>query len=710
MSLSLTKRKGYLPAVTALMTLTVFLVVSALSRNGLLEPLDLKVYDTLRRTQRLDGSFSPHIVVIGITEADFHLKPRRFHYPILDAELALILEKAADCDPRVIGVDIYRDIPVPPAEENEVTPGRAKLVKIWHDNKNIIQVILLGSDEEGNNGVVVDKPPEIDDDQVGFADFGVDDDGVTRRGLLFEGAKDPARPSETIRFPSFTWQLARWYLNGESPPLGPRPIPNADPLDFYLGNAPLRHFHSDDGPYAKGDAKGVGFLLDYKSDGKILHLTGSQIVTGDFPREALRDAVVLVGMRAPSVPDRITTPTKSDALYGVDVHAATIDQLLRLAIRADPQLRFFPAWTRTFWTLCWSVAGGLLGYFVRRPRSLLAGALGGTVLLLLSGWLAFRVAWWVPVVAPGLSWIAAAALVGIHVAYRERLDRLLLKQLFSTQSSSRVVDELWARRDEVLEEGRLKPSELLATVMFTDLRGFAKVAQDMKPEVLIVWINKLMEPMSELVYRHDGIIKQYAGDAIMALFGVPLAGPDGAAGDTRNAVCCALEMREKLADINENARLRGDPEIEMRIGICTGPLVAGSIGGRARAEYTVIGDTVNLASRLESFEKTLRDPDIASKGCRILIDEGTNKRLDPRFKTRYVTSAVLTGDRPVQIYGVIHGPATRRSTAAAAPVSNTQAQRGSNEIDMAVGVGGVHDDRAGRGPGGRETADHAPKQ
>ncbi len=157
----------------------------------------------------------------------------------------------------------------------------------------------------------------------------------------------------------------------------------------------------------------------------------------------------------------------------------------------------------------------------------------------------------------------------------------MLRKLFSNHVSSRVVDELWKHRDQLIEEGRLKPLSLNATVMFTDLRGFAKTAQNMEPEKLIDWINGFMDPMSRLVYRHHGIIKQYAGDAIMALFGVPLTGSHGVAQDTRNAVSCALEMRRRLARINRRSRFKGQAEMEMRIGICAGPLIAGSIGGSA---------------------------------------------------------------------------------------------------------------------------------
>ena len=197
-----------------------------------------------------------------------------------------------------------------------------------------------------------------------------------------------------MTFTSFTWRLAVAYLAGENPPLGPRPIPGADPKDFFLGNARSRHFHSDDGPYAKGDAGGVGFLLDCRSDGNFLHLTGSQVLSGNFPRERLKDAVVFLGMGgAASVKDDITTPISVNE-WGVDVHARTVDQLLRMAIKGEKQLRFLPNWTYVLWTFLWTVAGGVLGYRIRRPVWQVAGVAGGLALLMLIAWTAFRFAWW----------------------------------------------------------------------------------------------------------------------------------------------------------------------------------------------------------------------------------------------------------------------------------------------------------------------------
>lgn len=650
MSASFRYHPAYLPVVSGVMTVAVFLTISGLRRGGLLEPLDVHTYDALLRTQRTDGFYSPRIVVIGIDEAD--IQSGKFHYPIYDDELADILQKVIDCGPRVVGVDIFRDMPVPTPAEGKTPAGRERLRRLWRDQKNIIQVYLSENDIHGKNQIVVRPPEGLDEDQTGFAEYVVDDDGISRRGLLFEAGEDPASPNSTKVFSSFTLQLIETYLAGESPPLGLAPIPGADPKDLSLGHAHLRHFHGDDGPFTHGDDRGISFLLDFKSDGNFLHLTGSQVLSGTFAKDALKDALVLIGMRASSVKDSIATPMRAD-VSGVDLHAATLDQLMRMAIRGDPQLRFQPPWVYAALTFTWCTAGGLLGYSVRRPRLQLGLAALGLAIIIACTWIAFRFAWWIPGVEPALGLIFSAAIVGLHVSYHERSDRLLLQKLFATQASSHVADILWKRRQEFLEHGRIKPRNIQATIMFTDLRGFAKVVEQLQGGESIDWINHLMDPMSQVVEKHHGMIRQFSGDTIMALFGVPLSGPKGVEGNARDAVFCALEMRRCLQQINEQFRVHGKTETEMRIGICTGDVVAGSIGGQARMEFTVVGDPVNIASRLESFKKELQDPDIAAAGCRILIDGQTNAFLNGHVRTRFVDEAALTGTVKIRIFGVI---------------------------------------------------------
>jgi adenylate cyclase len=132
------------------------------------------------------------------------------------------------------------------------------------------------------------------------------------------------------------------------------------------------------------------------------------------------------------------------------------------------------------------------------------------------------------------------------------------------------------------------------TVLFSDIRGFTSMSEQMAPEDLVRLLNSYLTRMTENVFQNDGLLDKYIGDAIMAVFGAPLDMPDHA----DRAVRCALEMRERLEEFNQERR--DGPKTRVRIGINTGRAVAGEIGSINKTEYTVLGDTVNTASRLES--------------------------------------------------------------------------------------------------------------
>jgi adenylate cyclase len=137
-----------------------------------------------------------------------------------------------------------------------------------------------------------------------------------------------------------------------------------------------------------------------------------------------------------------------------------------------------------------------------------------------------------------------------------------------------------------------------------------------------------MDEMSHIIMQHDGMVDKYIGDAIMAVFGVPVKHerPEEIAGDALNAVQCALAINERLRQLNAQWKNAGLPVVTMRAGIYTGALVADSFGSSKRKEYTVIGDSVNIASRLESFDKSIATP-TAQNPCRVLIGHPTYQHI-----------------------------------------------------------------------------------
>jgi adenylate cyclase len=284
--------------------------------------------------------------------------------------------------------------------------------------------------------------------------------------------------------------------------------------------------------------------------------------------------------------------------------------------------------------------------------------LGGSGLLILTlgAYFAFLSNWWIPSVPPAFAWLGSAALVTTYMLNQEKKERALLMQLFSRHVSTEVAEAIWQERDQFMDGGRPRSQKFTITVLFTDLRGFTSVSEKIDPQALLDWLNIYMEAMAQLVMEHGGVVDDYFGDAIKADFGVPLPRVTQAeiAQDAVAAVNCALAMERELKRLNSIWQQQDLAAVEMRIGIFTGPVVAGSLGSAQRLKYTTVGDTVNVAARLESFEKDLIDPDLAYSPCRILVGETTVRHLDHQFVTKRVGEANLKGkDEKVTIYRVI---------------------------------------------------------
>lgn len=216
----------------------------------------------------------------------------------------------------------------------------------------------------------------------------------------------------------------------------------------------------------------------------------------------------------------------------------------------------------------------------------------------------------------------------------EERDRL--RDTFGRYVTRQVAEHLM--RGNVNLGGELVP----VTVLFSDIRSFTSISENMHPRALLDFLNEYFSGMVESVLQHHGVVDKFIGDAIMAVFGAPLPEPD----DPLNAVKAALAMRARLDLINEDFRKRGLPEIRTGIGLHSGQVVAGNMGHSERMEYTVIGDTVNLASRLESMTKEL--------GCDVILSEDLYRQVKDQVEAEPIRRIKVKGrDQEVMVYRLI---------------------------------------------------------
>lgn len=624
-------------AIALLISSLVVLGIIALRTGGALESLELTAYDWYLRAQPAT-SMDRRIVLVTITEEDIQ---RLGHWPLTDATVADALTRLLAYRPRAIGLDLYRDLPVP--------PGRSDLDAVLKADRRVVVVTKIG---EGTSDGIPPPSALANSDQVGFSDVVVDRGGIVRRGLLFLDRRD------TIAY-SFALRLALLYLQAEN--IGPQ-SDSRNPEHLRLGRTTIRPLEAHEGPYARADTGGYQFLLDFHGlprgfpSFSFRHLLEDRIEPA-----ALRDAIVILGVAAEGSKDFFYTPYSrgrdaDQQISGIALHGHIASQLLRMALEGASPLRAVEAGHAALWIALWSLLGGVAGLASRSAWrfALIAGggllALGGLV------YVGFRLGWWVPLIPPALGWFGAATLVTAYTSYWEKAQRAQLMGLFSRHLSPEIADAVWRQRHEFLDGGRPRPQRLTATVLFTDLVGYTSLSEDRSPQSLVEWLNVYMEAMAQPVIENDGLINQYIGDSIMALFGAPFPRATAAevSRDAVNAVECALGMERNLQALNRRWQSEGLPTAAMRIGIFTGPVVGGSVGSAQRLAYTVIGDTVNTASRLESYAKDLFFDDPLGHPCRILIGATTASHLGERFELEAVGEVELKGkQRKVAIYRVV---------------------------------------------------------
>jgi CHASE2 domain-containing sensor protein/class 3 adenylate cyclase len=609
-----------------LMTLSLILLARAL---GLFQGLELATLDRLLRWRPAEP-MDERILIVGIDEADIqHIGT----YPLPDAVLALLLQRLQAHQPRVIGVDIYRDLPVP--------PGHETLVETLTTSPRVVGI-------EKVTGDPIAPPPDLPPEQIGFADLPLDPDGFVRRLSLGAYAADGK-----YHF-AFALRLAQQYLAMEGLMLENG---QQDPAAMRFGETELSRIPPGMGGYGQVVAPSDNqLLLNFRSGPTPFRIVSlRQVMAGAVDPAWVEDAIVLIGVTSLSVKDLVNSAAIASKnpgqVYGVEVHAHGTSQIVNAVLEGRPLLRAWPEPLEYGWILGWGCLGCGVALTARRLTLslLVSGLLIGLVLAIGVGlsWLAI----WVPTVVPAIAFIMThGATTSLRVFQFQQQQQMTLR-LLGQQTSPEVAQALWENRNQLIASGKLAPQLLTATLLFSDIRSFTQLSEQQSPQMVMAWLNDYFIAMTEEVQRSHGVVNKFLGDGLMAVFGVPVARttPAAIAQDAQQAVECALAMATRLETLNQIRQCQGLEPIQIRIGIFTGPVVVGSLGGQQRLEYGVIGDSVNTAARLEGCEKHRQ-----STPCRILIAQETLVHLDDQFKVEAWGAVPLRGkQKVVQVYRVL---------------------------------------------------------
>lgn len=372
-------------------------------------------------------------------------------------------------------------------------------------------------------------------------------------------------------------------------------------------------------------------LIPYRGgQGSFRYLSISDALHGRLPVEALKGKIVVVGTTTPGLMDLRATPV--GATYpGVEIHANLIAGML------DGSIKLKPAYVLGAEVLIIMLSGLVLALLLPLFSPMRATLLAGTVLIAVGGlnfWLWTAGGLLLPLAS---SWLLIIALYALSMSWGyfvESRSKRQLAGLFGQYVPPELVEEMSRDPENYNMEGR---NEEL-TVLFSDVRGFTTISEGLDPKELTQLMNEYLGAMTEVIRRNRGTLDKYIGDAIMAFWGAPVADADHA----RHAVQTALDMQRELRKLDEPFKARGWQPLHIGVGVNTGMMTVGDMGSPVRQSYTVMGDAVNLGSRLESITKQY--------GVGIIVGEATRKQLDDVVFRELDRVKVKGKDEPVSIY------------------------------------------------------------
>lgn len=565
--------------------------------SGLLQGAEWSAYDQFMQWRPTEAK-DERIVIVGLDEADYDYIGTG---KIPDIVFAELLEKIDAQNPRAIGLDYYRNL--------AIEPGSQELDAVLRSIPNLIGIRKVG-------GTPVSSAPALMElGKVGANDVVPDGDNKVRRGLL-----NLATPEGT-EILSFGLFISLMYLDQQGIRLDV--LPNGQ--DWTLGQATFYRFQSNDGGYIHADAQGSQLLINYRGPSNHFERVSlRQILEDELPQDWGHDRIVLIGSFSEAEKDYFFTPysasllQEAEAMYGVEIHANIISQILNAALEGRPLIKSWPEPVEWVWILAWSGGGAILAWKFRKAgKDLKSQMPAGIFSLILSlgallaiTFVLFCKGWWLPVVPPFVAFVGSSSVVTAYIAQSAGN----IRKTFGRYLSDEIVETLLESPEGLKMGGERRT----ITILTSDLRGFTALSERLPPEEVIKILNFYLGYMADVITSYRGTIDEFMGDGILVLFGAPTLSRN----DPQRALACAVAMQLAMDEVNGQMNEWGYPSLEMGIGINTGEVVVGNIGSIKRTKYGVVGSQVNLTYRIESY----------TTGGQILISEMTRKAIEAADK------------------------------------------------------------------------------
>jgi len=602
----------------------VFLLIIGLRGMGTLEGIELEAYDIMYLVRPQTEPMDTRITLVDFTDEG----QRKYGWPLPDKELVQLFESLLSHSPRVIGLDMYRDLPVP---SKDCTSHIHELNDIFINHENIIVNTKIAD----KKGAFVAPPPVLKGTpQVAFNDL-ITDSGVIRRGMLF--ADDGIN-----YYDYFGLAMALKYLEPEN--IYIEPLDEDRPELLKLGKSHLTPLDSDFGGFVNMDDAGYQFMFTYPGDpAGFNRLTVDQVLNGRFDPEQVKDKIIIIGVNADSTPDFFYTPFSKwrrdeQRVTGSAIHGFATSQLLNMALEGKGTINSLGEKSELLWTWFCTLFGSIICIITRKGWRTYVLSLAGFPLVCITGYTAFMHALWIPIAAPALGGGIASVVMMTYLIIYDRRQKMMIKDAFGHYLSPEVVKNLIADPSTMALGGE----ERIMTAFFSDVQGFSAISENLTPHELVLLLNEYLTSMCSIIIKYNGTIDKFEGDAIIAFWGAPAPLENHAV----MACMASLDMQEELVWLRKRWEKQNRPLMHVRIGLNSGPMVVGNMGSEQRVDYTIMGDSVNLAARLEGINKFYHSF--------LIISEYTYKMACDHIDVRELDTIRVVGKQdPVVIYELL---------------------------------------------------------